>query len=149
MPEDSLAAFQVGAFTQRHVSLWGGCSSSMPCVGYRPRFETWVRIRYFAGLSILQRADRSSSNFWGSKVLAKSLQTAIRGPPSQQLRRPATRKPALAGFCGSSQHFLTTRRQLAALPSRFLATRRPTNRFLVACRPLPSSRLPSSSQASE
>ena len=60
--------------------VWGGCSSSMSCVGYRPRFETWVRIRHFEDLSILQRAGRSSSNFWGSKVLAKSFQTAIRGP---------------------------------------------------------------------
>ena len=46
----------------------GGCSSSMSWVGYRPRFETWVRIPHFPGLSILQRAGWSSSNLWGSKV---------------------------------------------------------------------------------
>ena len=54
----------------------------MFCVAYRPRFETLVRIRHFEGLSILQRASRTSSNLWGSKVLAKSLQTALRGPPA-------------------------------------------------------------------
>ena len=124
---------------QKHqfCSLWEGCSSSMFCVGYRPSFETWVRIRHFAGLSIPQRAGPSSSNLWGSKVLAKSLQTAFRGPPAS-IRRPATRKPALAGFSG----FLAARSTSEWLPSYSQATpshsqaipssRRPTNRFLVA-----------------
>ena len=110
-------------------SLCGGCSQPPFCVGYRPRFETWVRIRHFGALSILQPAGRSSSNLRGSKVLAKSLQTALRGPPSQQLRRPATRRPALAGFCGSSQHFRAARR-LPSSSQHFRVARRPTNRRL-------------------
>ena len=60
---------------------------------------------------------------------AKSLQTALRGPPSQQLRRPATRRPALAGFCGSSQHFRAARR-LPSSSQHFRVARRPTNRRL-------------------
>ena len=87
------------------------CSSSMFCVGYRPRFETWVRIRHFAGLSILQCAGRSSSNLWCSKMLAKSLQTALRGP-----------QPATSQACDfANQHLQASEAfwQLAALPSRF------------------------------
>ena len=96
---------------KRFCSLWGGCSSSMFCVGYRPRFETWVRIRHFAGLSILQCAGRSSSNLWCSKMLAKSLQTALRGPPASNF----------AGLRLANQHLQASEAfwQLAALPSRF------------------------------
>ena len=96
---------------RQFCSLWGGCSSSMFCVGYRPRFETWVRIRHFAGLSILQCAGRSSSNLWCSKMLAKSLQTALRGPPASNF----------AGLRLANQHLQASEAfwQLAALPSRF------------------------------
>ena len=96
---------------RQFCSLWGGCSSSMFCVGYRPRFETWVRIRHFAGLSILQCAGRSSSNLWCSKMLAKSLQTALRGPPASNF----------AGLRLANQHLQASEDfwQLAALPSRF------------------------------
>ena len=52
----------------RIASLWGGCSSSPLCDSYRPRFETWVRIRYFEALSIRGPTARSSSDFRGSEV---------------------------------------------------------------------------------
>ena len=107
----NLAFVRKGATSGGRVSLWGGCSSSMFCVGYRPRFETWVRIRHFAGLSILQCAGRSSSNLWCSKMLAKSLQTALRGPPASNF----------AGLRLANQHLQASEAfwQLAALPSRF------------------------------
>ena len=54
-------------------SLWGGCCQLLFRGGYRPGFETWLRIRYFDGYSILRLRDGSSSDLRGSKKLAKAL----------------------------------------------------------------------------
>ena len=55
------------------LSLWGGCCQLLFRGGYRPGFETWLRIRYFDGYSILRLRDGSSSDLRGSKKLAKAL----------------------------------------------------------------------------
>ena len=54
-------------------SLWGGCCQLLFRGGYRPGVETWLRIRYFDGYSILRLRDGSSSDLRGSKKLAKAL----------------------------------------------------------------------------
>ena len=64
-------------------SLWGGCSSSPFCVSYELGLETYVRLRYFEGLSSPKPARRRSSNLKGSEVLAKSVQNSLRARGSQ------------------------------------------------------------------
>ena len=99
-------------------SLWGGRCQLLLCVGYRPRFETWVRIRYLEALSILGPRARSSSDVRGSKVLAKSLQRALRGPPAStsQACDSQTGTRRLLRLFLAAQCFRVARR-----PTRFLA----------------------------
>ena len=49
----------LGSF--RMDSLWGGVPA-LQYDRYRPKFETWVRIRYFGALSIRGPTARSSSD---------------------------------------------------------------------------------------
>ena len=65
---------------------------------------------------------RGGSNLWGSKVLAKSLQAALRGT-QPATRRAATRKPALAALPSSSQATKSNPTNRRPAP----AARRPTN----------------------
>ena len=60
-------------------SLWGGCSQSPFCVGYRPRFEGCPRIWYFAGLQIVGLGGARAHNLWGSEVLANRVRAGSEG----------------------------------------------------------------------
>ena len=104
-------------------SLSGEGVSSSDSVLATELVATTVReITHFAALSILRPEARSSKNLWGSKVLAKSLQTALREPPSQQLRRAATRKPAARRLTEAFWQLAVASWQLAVA---CLAARRP------------------------
>ena len=81
----------------------------------------------------------------GLKSACKEPPNGFKGPPASSFAglRLANQHQLLR-FSGSSHtselpNYSQAFWQLAALPSRFLATRRPTNRFLVARRPISSS----------
>ena len=75
----------------RDGSLCGGCSSSMFCVSYRPCFERYPRIWYFAGLQILGLRGARTYNLWSSKMLANRPCAGFGATPEacERLERPA------------------------------------------------------------
>ena len=71
-----IAWLKVVGWDEGITSLWGGCSSSPFYDSYRPKFETWVRIRYFRALSIRGPTARSSSDLRGSTGFRRALGSA-------------------------------------------------------------------------
>ena len=84
----SATIYTISAVVGRHTlsgevcSLWGGCCQLPLCDSYKPRFKTWVRIRYFAALSIHGPTARRPHDLRGSKVFAKRALESFKGRPT-------------------------------------------------------------------